>query len=109
MNLKEWRKSKGWSQADLAEKLGGNQKTYGAYETGRNDIPHDVRAKLKKMGYTGPWPREEAPASAGGPYVTEAAFAEWRGYWRGGMEGVLERLKALEDQVQKLRQQAGSE
>jgi transcriptional regulator with XRE-family HTH domain len=112
MNLKDWRKSKGWGQADLADKIGSNQKTYSAYETGRlKDIPPEIQARLRKLGYAGPWPKDEGleEAPAGGPYVTEAQLAEWRGYWRAGMESVLSRVDALEDQVRKLRQQAGLE
>ena len=36
--------------------------------------------------------------------LTREEFAEWRGYWKGGMEGVLKRLDDLEDQVRKLSQ-----
>gem|GEM_PF-6581075 len=41
------------------------------------------------MGYTGLWPREEAqeaPAPAGGPYVTLETFAEYRGEQKAGTE-----------------------
>lgn len=105
MNLKEWRRSKGWNQGEIAAKLRIAQNTYSAWETGRSDIPADGERDLRKLGFTGPLPRQEAAPI----YVTEAQLAEWRGYWRAGMEGVLARLEALEDQVRKLRQQAGLE
>lgn len=107
MNLKEWRRSKGWNQGEIAAKLRIAQNTYSAWETGRSEIPADGERDLRKLGFAGLLPRQEA-APAGGPYVTEAQLAEWRGYWRAGMEGVLKRLDDLEDQVRKLRQRAES-
>ncbi len=103
MNLREWRRSKGWSQEELASKVGANPKTYSAYETGRNEISPAVLAKLRKLGFQGEV-GVDALAEPSPPYVTEAQLAEWRGYWRAGMEGVLKRLDDLEDQVRKLRQ-----
>lgn len=95
MKLREWRKAKGLEQATLADKIGSNQKTYSAYETGRlKDIPPDIQAKIRKMGYTGPWPREEAqaaPANGQAPYVTEKEF------WK--LVGRLEKLEAAFDKL----------
>jgi transcriptional regulator with XRE-family HTH domain len=51
---------------------------------------------------------QEPAAPTGGAYVTSESFAEWRGYWRKGMEDLLERVDALEDQVRKLRQPGAS-
>ena len=111
-NLGKWIKGKYRSQAAFAQKLGVDPTRLSRWLNLADGISDEYQAKIRKLGYSGPWPDEEsqeAPAPAGGPYVTEKDFAEWRGYWRGGMEGVLERLKALEDQVRTLRQQAGSE
>lgn len=111
-NLKDWRKSKGWRQEDLADKLGEPRPTYQSWETGRTpSIPPEVQGKLRKLGYKGPWPAQaaqDAVAEPAAPYVTEAQLAEWRGYWRAGMEAVLKRLDDLEDQVRKLRQHGAS-
>lgn len=118
MKLKAWRKSKGWSQEELAAKVGANQKTYGAYETGRNDISAEVQAKLRKLGYTGPWPREEAQEStvpANGAYVTREEFAELRGalgahveYWRTGEGKVLQRLEELAQRIEAIERRVNS-
>lgn len=57
-NLKEFRKSKGFSQEDLGRKLGLAEKwrNYPNWETGRAPFPPDIQAKLLKLGYDGPFP-----------------------------------------------------
>lgn len=76
-NLKGWRKSKGWRQEDLADKLGEPRPTYQSWETGRTPtIPPEVQAKLRKLGYKGPWPVDESKSAPGGDYVTRAEFDE---------------------------------
>lgn len=118
MNLRDWRKSKGWGQADLADKIGSNQKTYSAYETGRlPDIPPDIQARLRKLGYTGHWPREKAQdAAAGGPapYVTREEFGELKGalkthveQWEKGQEKVLQRLEDALRRIEQLERGGG--
>lgn len=74
MNLREWRRSKGWNQSDAAAKLRIAQNTYSAWETGRSEIPADGERDLRKMGYTGPLPRQEAPAASPADYVTREDF-----------------------------------
>lgn len=109
--LGEWIREKFRSQAKFAEKLGVDPTRLSRWMNRVDGISDDYQAKIRKLGYTGPWPREEAqeaPAPAGGPYVTEKDFAEWRGYWRGGMEALLKRVDDLEDQVRKLRQPGAS-
>lgn len=56
MDLKDWRKSKGLTQGELADKIGALPNTYQAYESARIGIPPDIQAKIRKMGYKGPWP-----------------------------------------------------
>lgn len=88
-NLGEWIRSRFGSQDGLAEKLKVSVATVSAYKTGRINIPPKAQEAIRKLGYTGPWPNEEAqeaPAPAGGPYVTEKAF-----------EDVPGRLKRLEE------------
>jgi transcriptional regulator with XRE-family HTH domain len=61
MNLREWRKSKEFTQEELGRKLGlGDQwKTYQSYETGRTEPPQSIKDKLKGMGYK--WGPEISP------------------------------------------------
>lgn len=105
LNLGKWIKEEWGSQVAFSEKLGVQQSRVSKWLSGREGISQDYQTRIRKLGYKGPWPAEEAqesPAAAGGPYVTEKDFAEWRGYWRAGTEGVLERLKAAEDTIKDL-------
>lgn len=56
MNLKEWRKLKGWRQEDLADKLGEPRPTYQGWESGRITFPPAIAAKIKKLGFDGEFP-----------------------------------------------------
>ena len=95
MDLKAWRKSKGWTQGALAEKIGAIQGTYGAYETGRISIPAPIQGKLRKLGYAGPWPaQEEAPQPAGVIITGETFHREI-----GRLEG---RVETLERAVERM-------
>jgi hypothetical protein len=100
------------TQAKAAKALKTRQNVISNWVTGRNNPEPEMQEALKdKWGYDGEWPAgkaKEAPAGAGGPYVTVADFAEWRGYWRGGMEALLKRVDDLEDQVRKLHQREAS-
>jgi transcriptional regulator with XRE-family HTH domain len=60
-NLREWRKSKGWTQADIAEKINENPKTYQTYESGRTEFPAESQAKIRKLGFKGQWPGRPDP------------------------------------------------
>ena len=46
--IKEYRQSKGWSQAQLAEKLDKAPLTIGRYESGKEDIPAVAAKALAK-------------------------------------------------------------
>ncbi len=100
-NLKNWRVGKGLTQGELADKVGSNQKSYSAYETGRTAVPGEIQAKLRKLGYSGPFPHEEK-AKPEGDFITREEFAEWRGYWKAGTENLLERLEDLTRKVDQL-------
>lgn len=88
-NLKDWRGGKGWTQGDLAEKIGSNQKSYSAYETGRTVLPGEVQAKLRKLGYTGPWPHQEEASEA----IPAAVFHREIGKLEGRVETLERRLE----------------
>jgi transcriptional regulator with XRE-family HTH domain len=104
-SLRKWREGKGWTQADIAGKIGEPRPTYQKMESGEGPIWPEMQAKIRKVGYTGPWPREEAQeaaAPAGANYVTREELAELRGavrahieQWERGQEKVLRRLEAL--------------
>lgn len=106
-SLGKWRDGEGWTQHQLADKLGVPRPTFQKMESGVGPIPPKIQTKIRKLEYTGPWPREEAKESAGG-VLTREEFAEWRGYLKAGMEGVLKRLDDLEGQVRKLSQNGES-
>jgi transcriptional regulator with XRE-family HTH domain len=55
-NLKEWRRLKGLRQEDLADQLEEPRGTYQAWESGRAAFPPEVQAKIRKLGYKGPFP-----------------------------------------------------
>ena len=81
------------SQQALSAELGYEKwTTYAAQEQGKNPLPAEIKALLRgrKYKFEGRFPDEEeaqeAPAPAGGPYVTEKAF-----------EDVPGRLKRLEE------------
>lgn len=61
MNLKEWRKVKGWRQEDVADKLGEPRPTYQAWESGRVPFPPLIRTKIEKMGFDGEFPEAGEP------------------------------------------------
>jgi hypothetical protein len=114
-NLGRWINEKYRSQVVFAEKVGAHPTMVSRWLSGKEGVSPDYQDKIRALKYVGPWPREEAqetPAQAGGPYVTEKDFAEWRGYWRAGTEGVLERLataeKTIADLVRRLDQLEGS-
>ena len=47
--LRELRKEKGWTQAEIAKMLNMSQNGYSKYETGENDIPTKILIKLAKI------------------------------------------------------------
>jgi transcriptional regulator with XRE-family HTH domain len=106
--LRIWRKGKGLSQEALGRKLGfGDQwKTYQSYESGRNPWPEATKEKLRRMGYQGPF-EEEIVSEPVPAYVTREDFAEWKGFWKGGEEKVLQLLRDLDRRLRELEKRAG--
>lgn len=94
-NLGEWIKATYGDQGGLAEALVPPvaKNTVSSWKTGRNGIPPDYQKQIRKLGFKGLWPSQEAQESAaapGGPYVTREELAELRGRLEGRIE-VLER------------------
>lgn len=65
MNLRDWRKLKGWRQEDLADKIGESRATYQAWEGGRNAFPPAIKLKIQKLGFTGEFPDPSAALTQG--------------------------------------------
>jgi len=68
LNLGNWIREKWGSQVAFAEKLGVQQSRVSKWLSGREGVSQDYQGKIRKLGYSGPWPREEAkeaPAPAG--------------------------------------------
>lgn len=94
-NLGEWILGKWKTQAAFAEKLGVRQGQVSRWIAGANEISEEYQDKIRKAGYKGPWPSEEAkeaPAPAAGPYVTEKDF--------GKLEGRIEALEKANSTMQ---------
>lgn len=87
--LGKWISGKWKTQVAFSEKLGVHQGRVSRWLNGQDGISAEYQAAIRKLGYTGPWPQEEAQdAAAGGPalYVTREEF-----------EDVPGRLKRLEE------------
>ena len=112
-SLRQWRKKRGKTQAQVADELGITEPSYRSYESGANDVPEDVRGRLKSLkdGFSGPWPKEEAKAP-GGDYITREEFAELRGALDERRRDIQDLWRALEnlsstvrDELKKVRGQ----
>lgn len=110
-NLGKWIKDKYRSQAAFAQKLGVDPTRLSRWLNLSDGISDEYQAKIRKLGYSGPWPDDEeqiAPAPAGGPHATVSEVAELRGavkahveQWERGQEKVLQRL---EDALRRIEQ-----
>lgn len=104
--LKQIRAALNLSQAEMGELFGVKQGVYQRWEVSPDSpTARDATEKAKGIYFERvgrAWAVEAAGGLSGD--LTREEFAEWRGYWKGGMEGVLARLEALEDQVRKLSQ-----
>jgi hypothetical protein len=58
--LGEWIKVKWKTQGAFGDKLGVAQGRVSKWVLGTEGITEDYQARIRKLGYTGPWPREEA-------------------------------------------------
>ena len=94
-NLRELRKSRRETQEQLADAIGANRATYQTYESGRSEVPADLRKKLVKLGYDGPFITPGRPADA----ITREEFAEFRGEIRAEVRGLREVLEKLGEAV----------
>ncbi len=88
-SLREFRKNKGLTQAELADRIGAVRATYQTYESGRSEIPRDIQVKLKKQGYDGPF----ADSARAADFVTREEFAEMKGDLQGQIRTLRERLE----------------
>lgn len=55
-NFENWMKEKWGNQSALAQELGVNQNTVSSWKTGRSRVHPDFQAKLRELGYDGPFP-----------------------------------------------------
>lgn len=97
------------SQQALSAELGYEKwTTYAAQEQGKNPLPAEIKALLRgrKYKFEGRFPDEEeaqeAPAPAGGPYVTEKDFAHENGRLLGRIETLERALENLGEIVREL-------
>lgn len=110
-SLGKWIREKWKTQIAFSEKLGVHQARVSKWLSGIDGISDEYQEKIRKMGYKGPWPQEEAKevsAPAGGPYATASDLAELKGavrahveQWERGQEKVLQRL---EDALRRIEQ-----
>ncbi len=100
-SLSEFRKSKGFSQEEMGKKLGLSQATYQSYESGRTSIPEEIKAKIKRLGYDGPWPVREAKEAAA-PGITPESFHREIGKLEGRLERLERAFEALGEIVREL-------
>jgi hypothetical protein len=105
--LGKWIRAKFGSNVKFAAKIGAHPTLVSRWLGGAG-VSEEYEKAIRKLGFEGLLPYQEAEAAPDGPYVTAEELAEWRGYWRAGMERVLERLDALEDRVRKLDQRGAS-
>lgn len=89
--LGKWIREKWKSQVAFSTKLGVNQARVSKWLSLTEGVSPDYQAKIRKMGYTGPWPREEAKEAAAPAGVSEREI--------GKLEG---RIEALERQLERL-------
>lgn len=77
LTLGKWIREKFRSQAKFGTKIGAHPTLISRW-MGGGGISDDYQAAIRKLGYTGPWPADEAQdAAAGGPapYVTREEYA----------------------------------
>lgn len=104
-NLGEWIREKWKTQAVFAEKLGVTQGRVSKWLTAAEGVSADYQAKIRKLGYQGPWPAEEAQEPApptGGPYITEKDAARELGKLEGRIETLEKRLEEALEQLRDL-------
>jgi hypothetical protein len=88
--LGKWIREKFGSQTQFGLKLGVNPTMVSRWMNG-GGISDDYKAKIRKLGYTGPWPREEAQEAPAGVVTREEYEAIRQELWK-----VVGRLETLE-------------
>jgi hypothetical protein len=106
-NLGEWIKSRYGDQGGLAAKLKPPvaKNTVSSWKTGRNGIPPEYKKQMRALGFSGPWPQEEAqgPATDVTPSgITREEFAEERGALRAEIRLLREALEKMGEGVREL-------
>lgn len=101
--FEEIRRALNLTLPDMAKLLGAKSHSTAHRWESSPDSPSSRKAlekakELYKKQTKKEWVTKVLPS---GGFISREEFAEWRGYWKAGMEKVLERLEALEGQVQK--------
>ncbi len=97
-NLKNWRIEKGLTQTEMAQKLGSNQKSYSAYETGRVSVPGKIQGKLRRMGYADSFPHETRSENV---WVTREEIAGDLGSLKADISMLKDKLEKVLDILRK--------
>ena len=107
--LGDWIRSKWGTQLAFAEKMGIHQGRVSRWLKGQDGISSEYQAAIRKLGYTGPWPTQEAQdAQAGGPaaYVTREELAEVKGALGAEMRLLREAVEKMGETIRELALQA---
>jgi transcriptional regulator with XRE-family HTH domain len=104
--LRDWREKKDWTQADVAGKIGEPRPTYQKMESGVGPIPLTVENKLRKLGFTGRLPREEAATASGGSEEVVKLKGRVEAL-EGQLLAALVAAKSLDERMRKLERRSG--
>lgn len=92
--LSGWRKKHGWSQGELAQKVGRSQRLVSDWEAGHTPIADEALASLRALGYDGP-----AEVQGADP-VTRADLEE---FMKAHTELLIAELRATREELVELR------
>jgi transcriptional regulator with XRE-family HTH domain len=108
--LEQIRDKLGLTLDEMAEAMGVAHSTVHRWESAPSTKSSrkalDEAKALYKRRTKKDW-EAQASAPAGGPYVTEKDFAEWRGWWKKGEADVLARLKDLDRRLLAIERKLG--
>ncbi len=93
--LGKWIKEKHRSQAAFAQKLGVDPTRLSRWLNLSDGISAEYQAKIRKLGYQGPWPADEAAPEPEGKPVTRAEFDELTADLEDACEVIRFLLRAL--------------
>lgn len=95
-NLGKWIREKFGSQTQMALKLGVNPTMISRWMNGAG-ISDDYKAKIRKLGYSGPWPHEEAQEA-------QTAGVSREDHWKlvGRVEAIERAFERLAEGVREL-------